>query len=143
MLLYIHPTIQGLTILLSLYVLFLGIQRFRFLHLGRKTKFLWKRHVNLGIIVVIGWLSGVIGGPIMARIHWYGFFITGIHWKIGMTILLLALFALGTGLYMNCRKKHSKQLVLIHGLANFILIGLALSQIYTGWRVINEFVLGN
>ncbi|MBT8374802.1 MAG: hypothetical protein KJN80_07820 [Deltaproteobacteria bacterium] len=84
----IHPIIMFVATLLALYVFILSIQRFRFLHLKQKTTFNWKRHVFLGEIVMIAWLSGLLGGVVMSYVTWKGFLITGIHGKVAMVIYL-------------------------------------------------------
>ena len=48
--LVIHPIIQFSAVMLTLYVFYLVVQRFRSLHLHQKTLFRWKRHVLLGKI---------------------------------------------------------------------------------------------
>ena len=50
--LIIHPLIQLAATLLALYVLLLGVARFRQLHMRQKTLFQWQRHVRLGTIAL-------------------------------------------------------------------------------------------
>ncbi len=78
----------------------------------------------------------------MVKSSWYGMLITGIHSKIGVLMIPLILFALGSGLYMNHKKKKRKVLPLVHAISNTVLLLLALSQIYSGIMVYREFVLG-
>ena len=63
--LFVHPSFQLAAILLTVYVFYLGLKRFRFRHLHKKVVFPWKRHVLLGLIALISLLSGMIGGMIM------------------------------------------------------------------------------
>jgi len=63
--LVIHPIIQFSAVLLTLYVFYLGVQRFRFFHLYQKTVFRWKRHVLLGEIALGTLLGGMMGGVTM------------------------------------------------------------------------------
>ena len=128
---------------LGLYVFFLGVQRFRSLHLKQKAKFNWKRHVLLGKIVKITWLVGMLGGASMAYMTWHGFLVTGTHGKIALVMLPLILFGLFSGLYMNRKKQKRTWLPFIHGLVNLIVLMMALYQISTGWWVYNVYVLGN
>jgi uncharacterized membrane protein YozB (DUF420 family) len=104
-LLSIHPIIQLSAICLGLYVFYLGVQRFRSLHLKQKVKFNWKRHVLLGKIVMATWLAGILGGVSVVYMTWHGFLVTGIHGKVALVILPLILFGLFSGLHMNRKKK--------------------------------------
>ena len=141
--LLIHPAIQLCASLLACYILFLGIQRFRMLHMKQKAKFNWKRHVLLGIISMVTFMAGMIGAMVLAYLHWHGILITGVHAEIALLILPLLLFGFLSGLYMNRVKKKRKILPLFHGIVNLILVLLALFQVYTGWWVYNIFILGN
>ena len=141
--LLIHPVIQFLTTLLALYVFFTGIQRFRFLHLNQKAAFSWRRHVAVGISVIVLWVAGFIGGLMIVKQYWYTYFITGIHSKTALLMLPLMAFGLGTGLYMNRIRKKRKLLPLLHGINNLILLLLTFSQVISGWQVYQVFVLGN
>ena len=140
--LFLHPVLQLSAILLALYVFFLGVQRFRSLHLKQKAKFNWKRHVLLGKITMLAWLAGMLGGAGMAYITWRGFLITGTHGKVALVMLPLILFGLFSGLYMNRKKKKRTLLPLVHGLNHMIVLALALYQIISGWWVLNAYVLG-
>lgn len=143
-LLILHPILQLSAIVMAIYVFFLGMQRFRFLHLKQKVTFNWKRHVLLGKITMVSWLAGMFGGISMVYVYWHGFLITGAHGKLALLVMLpLILFGLFSGLYMNRVKKKRQWLTLIHGLNNLIVLGLALYQIYSGWWVYNVYVLGN
>jgi len=61
--LIIHPISQFLAILVAILALYLGINRFRFLHLGQKAVFKWKRHVFFGAVALIAWLLGILNIP--------------------------------------------------------------------------------
>lgn len=139
----IHPILQGCAILLSIYVAYLGSQRFLMLHLKRKRRFLWKRHVALGITVMVILLAGIVGGVSAVRIFWHGFLVTGRHGKTGLSLVPFILFGIITGLYMNRKKKKRLALPLLHGFNNAFIILVALSQVYTGIGVYSAFVLGN
>ncbi len=56
-------------------------------------------------------------------------------------MLPLIVFGLVSGWYMDRNKRRRRALPLGHGLADTILLGLSLSQIYTGWRVLETLVL--
>ena len=137
-----HPIVQLLAILLALYVFCLGVQRFRFLHLHRKTAFKWKRHVVLGEIALGTLFFGMFGGMTTVYLYWRGYFITGGHGKTALVIAPLIFFGFASGLYMNIKKKQRRILPLLHGMNNVIVLILALTQIYSGWWVYRTFVLG-
>ena len=138
----IHPIIQYVAIILILYVLFLGFQRFRFLHLQKKVVFQWRRHVILGIISLGVLCVGMGVGILMVYVYWHGFFITGIHGILGLVMIFFIMCGLLSGLYMNYHKKKRKLLPIIHGLNNLCILLLACIQIMTGWKVYQAFVLG-
>ena len=137
-----HPLIQILATLLAVYVLWLGLQRFRSLHWHQRVAFKWRSHVKLGIVTLGLWLAGLFGGLIMARIWWQGFLITGTHGQTALIMLPLLLFGLFSGLYLDRRKKKRVVLPLLHGFNNLLLLILALYQAYTGWWVYSVYVLG-
>ena len=141
-LLVIHPIIQSFAILLSLYVLYLGVQRFRFLHLKHKTAFSWKRHVTLGTTALAVLMGGMVGGMTMVRLHWHGFLMTGTHGKVALVMVPFIIFGFASGLYMNRKKTKGRVLPFLHGLNNLIVSILALMQVATGWGVYVAFVLG-
>jgi len=141
-LLVIHPVIQLSALLLALYVLYLGVQRFRFLHLKQKALFRRKRHVVLGEIALATLLSGMLGGMAMVYIFWNGFLITGTHGKVALVMAPFIIFGIVSGVYMNVKKKERRIFNLIHGLNNLILMILAVIQVVSGWWVYRMFVLG-
>jgi len=140
--LLVHPIVQLSMILLALYVLFLGLQRFRSRHLGHRAQFKWKRHVRLGLTALAVILGGIFWGAAMTATYWGGPFMVGVHATVGIVIGFLILAGAGTGLYMNARKRKRTLLPLLHGLNNLAILGLAISQIFTGWKILNTFVLG-
>jgi len=140
--LIIHPILQSLGILIALYVIKLGIARFRMAHLKQKAQFNWKRHVRFGIIATTVWLIGIFIGLYTVKINWHGLLITGYHAKVGVSLIPFILFALATGLYMDRNRKKRTVLPLVHAIFNTVSLILALSQIYTGIVVYRTFVLG-
>ena len=138
----VHPVIQFSAILLALYVFYLGIQRFRSIHLKQKTLFRWKRHVVLGEIALGALLTGMLAGMTVVYVYWHGFLITGTHGKVAFVMLPFILFGLFSGLYMNRKRRHRRLLPLVHSLNNLILLILALTQVASGWLVYRAFVLG-
>lgn len=141
--LIIHPVIQLVATLLAFYVLLLGVDRFRRLHMRQKTVFKWQRHVRLGTITLLLWLVGLGFGLVMVKVYWHGLLITGSHGNRLSIILPLIFFGLLSGWYMHKRKKQRVLLPLIHGAANVLLIILVLLQALSGWQVYNTFVLGD
>ena len=140
--LFVHPVLQLLSMIVALYALFWGIQRFRLLHLHTKTFFNWKRHVYAGSASLILWIAGVFGGVSMVYLYWDSFLMTGAHGRTALVMLPLLLFGLITGIYMHHVKKKRTYLPILHGLNNLVVIILALFQIRTGWWVLTVYVLG-
>ncbi|MEA1900032.1 MAG: DUF4079 family protein [Thermodesulfobacteriota bacterium] len=131
--LVIHPIIQFSAVMLTLYVFYLGVQRFRSLHLHQKTLFKWKRHVLLGKIAMLALLGGMMGGMTMVYFYWNGFLITGFHGRVALVMTPFIIFSAASGLYMNRNKKKRTALPMIHGLSNLVLLFLALTQAVTGY----------
>ncbi len=119
--------------MLTLYVFYLGVQRFRSLHLHQKTLFKWKRHVLLGKIAMLALLGGMMGGMTMVYFYWNGFLITGFYGRVALVMTLFIIFSAASGLYMNRNKKKRTALPMIHGLSNLVLLILALTQAVTGY----------
>ncbi|MFV9691536.1 MAG: DUF4079 family protein [Desulfobacteria bacterium] len=138
--LVIHPIIQFAAVMLTLYVFYLGVQRFWSLH--QKTLFRWKRHVLLGKIALLALSGGMIGGMTMVYLYWHGFLITGFHGRVALVMTPFIIFGAASGLYMNRKKKKRTALPMIHGLINLVLLILALTQVVTGWRVYMLLVSG-
>ncbi|HID29052.1 MAG TPA: DUF4079 family protein [Desulfobacterales bacterium] len=141
--LVVHPIIQSLATLIALYVFYLGIERFRSLHLNRKNVFRWKRHVVWGEIALGTWLAGVLGGMTVVKFYWHGFLITGTHGRVALIMVPFIIFGLVSGVYMNRNKKERRTLPLVHGLMNLIVLVLALAQVVSGWWVYRAFVMGS
>ena len=140
--LLVHPFWQATATLLALYTFWLGLNRARFNHLGQKAVFKWKSHVKAGLITLLGWLAGGLGGLVMVAVTWPVIGITGDHFRGAVVMAPLIGFGLVSGLYMNARKKKRSLLPLLHGFNNLVLVILALNQARTGWRVVSQFVLG-
>lgn len=141
--LIIHPVFQLTVTVLGLYVLKLGVDRIRRLHLRQKIVFRWQRHVWLGSITLVCWLLGMFSGLITVKMYWHGIFITGTHGKRAYIILPLIVFGIISGWYMNKQKKQRLILPIIHGSNNILLVIMVLLQAVSGWQVYNIFVLGN
>lgn len=137
MILWLHPAIQFLAVLASLYMLFLGGIRFRAAHLGHKNLFFpWKRHVLLGTAVLTTWALGFAFGLGVAWWRWGEVFSTGRHHQIGLLMLPLIAFGLGSGIAMDRAKAKRTILPLAHGIANTLLVLLSLWQLSTGSRLL-------
>lgn len=143
MLLYLHPAVQFTATILATYVIYTGIQRFRMLHFRNRTAFPWKRHVSRGSLVLLLWSIGLIGGFVVTRNAWYTNFITGLHARVAVVMCPLIVIGMVTGFYMNRVKKRRSLLPLIHGLNNTMLLLLAIYQTYSGWQVLQKFVIGS
>ena len=143
MIMWIHPVLQTLALVLSLYVLALGWVRFAFAHLGKKgIIFAWKRHVLLGKIVLCAWASAYVIGLGAAWWGWQSVFITGTHYQVGLAMLPLIAFGLASGLAMDRVKAKRTALPLAHGAVNALLVLLALYQLFTGILILRDMVMG-
>lgn len=142
MILWLHPILQFLATLASLYVLYLGVLRFRAAHLRRQgIVFPWKRHVALGAAVMTTWALGFAFG--LGVVWWkWGEVFVGRHSQTGLLMLPLIAFGLGSGLVMDRVKAPRRALPLAHGIANTGLVLLALWQLFTGVRLLQALVLG-
>ena len=85
--------------MLAIYVIYTGIHRFRSLHLHTKTTFYWKRHTWLGMLVLVLWSVGLVGGFVVTRNVWYTNYITGTHAKVAVVMCPLIVFGFATGFY--------------------------------------------
>jgi len=140
--LLVHPMVQFSAICLACYVLYLGYGRLLSLHLRQTVPFLWKRHVTLGLVALLTLFAGMAGGIAMVYTFWRSYFITGLHAKIGLVLVPLILFGIGSGLYMNAKKRKRKWLPLLHMANNLALLVLCVAQIITGWNILTKYVLG-
>jgi len=140
-LLLIHPIVQLMAALLALYVLYVGVQRFRLLHLHQKTAFRWNLHVVLGKISMGVWLAGVLTGFVMVYIYWHGILITGIHGKTALVMLPFIIFGLLSGLHMDRKKRKRRLLPAIHAINNLFVLVLALTQVMSGWPFLRALIL--
>lgn len=140
--LYLHPLLQLCLTLLSVYVLYLGIQRFRSLHLSQQTAFPRNRHILLGKIVLGGWLVGMAGGVYVTKTFWHRNLITGDHAVIAVVMVPLIAWGLISGLYLEFSKRKRTFFPLLHAITNTICVVLALWQILEGWEVLQHYVWG-
>ncbi len=139
--LWLHPVIQLLATIAGLYVLFLGWQKFKILHLGKQARFDWKSHVFWGRIVIIVWLGGLVLGKIAVNSHWGMSPVFLRHSQGAMVMVPFMLIAYLTGSVMDRKKKKRFWLPAVHGANNMILLGLALYQLYTGYFIVVNFIL--
>lgn len=141
MLMWVHPIIQLIAMALGVYVLHMGIQRFKFQHLKVKAPFNWKLHVKLGKIVHAIWLFGCGLGLFMAHSEWGDINITGPHYMVGVLMVPAIAIALLTGLVLQKPKGKRLTLAAIHGIANVMLFFMALYQAVSGLEVITQMLL--
>lgn len=139
--LWIHPVIQTFCLILATYVMYMGIIRFRFQHMGKKGFFNWKRHVLLGKVVHGLWLFGLGLGLFMAFDAWGSINLTAGHYYVGVAMGPLILIGLATGLMLQKPKGKRANLALLHGAINLILYLMALYQAWTAFEVIELFLL--
>jgi len=140
--LWFHPLLQLAAILLSFYVLKLGIARFKSQHLKQRQPFDWKLHVRLGEVVLAIWSLGLVGGFVLVRYTWHAAFITGMHARIAVLMVPLIIIGLVSGIYLDRYKKRRLMLPFIHGLNNLFLVLLAVAQIFYGLGIVWIYVLG-
>ncbi len=141
MTMWIHPLIQSVAMLLGIYVLYMGIQRFRFQHMGVKCKFNWKLHVKLGKLVHGLWLFGFGLGLFMAYYEWGSIDLTGGHFLVGVIMVPVIIVALISGLILEKPKGKRAGLAMLHGACNLALFFLACYQAYSAIEVIELFLL--
>lgn len=142
MLLWIHPLIQTLCLLLAVWVLHMGIRRFRAQHMGVKVMFPWKQHVFWGKIVHVTWVLGMLLGLFMAWYAWGDINLTGPHFLVGVTMIPFLAVGLITGLMLQKPKGKRTALALVHGISNLVLFALAIYQAISSIEVIVLFLLG-
>lgn len=139
--LWVHPVLQFICTIFALYVMWLGIRRFRAAHLKHKVVFNWKRHVLYGKAVLIIWFVAFVWGAGATRIIWGVSDVTGTHYLVGLIMLPLLVTGYATGHVLDKVKKRRKILPLVHGANNVLLLGLALYQVWTGIAAVQLFLL--
>ncbi len=132
----LHPVIQVLATCLGIYVLYLGWLRAQSRHFGRKTVFPWKRHVFLGRLAILLWLSGAL---FAFGITWgyYGKRALEGHGLGGMVFAFLILMIYVSGFRLNKPQRRAgnsrnNRLPMLHGLLAFAAVVLAVLQITGG-----------
>jgi len=139
--LWLHPVIQFLATLMAFYVFFLAWPRFKILHLGKKEKFEWKKHVFWGRIVVIVMLAGLVLGRVAVHYHWEMSPVFLTHNQGAMIMIPFLLISYITGTVMDKKKQKRFWLPVIHGANNLVVLGLALYQFYTGYIIVVNFLI--
>ena len=139
--LWIHPLIQALCLILAIHVLHMGVNRFRFQHLKQRAAFNWKQHVLLGKVVNWTWLVGLVLGLYMAVENWGTVGLTGGHYGAAMLMGPLILVSLVTGFILQKPSGKRPGLALTHGLTNVFLFVLALYQVWSGLETVRLFLL--
>jgi hypothetical protein len=138
----IHPIVQLMAIGVTLYAFYLGVQRFRFLHLHHKAVFMWKRHVAFGEIALFAVLAGMVGGMAVVYVYWRRLFITGTHSTVALVMVPFIIFGIVSGVYMNRRREDRRILPVVHGLNNLVVMVLALTQVVSGFWFYRALGLG-
>lgn len=139
--LWIHPIIQLAALLLAAHVLAMGVNRFRFQHLKRKSPFNWKRHVLLGKWVAWMWLAGLMLGLYAAQHNWGALGLTGPHYPVGLWMMGFILAGLVTGFILQKPSGKRPALALTHGAANVVAFVLALYQTWSGVEAVRLLLL--
>ncbi|BCS89726.1 DUF4079 family protein [Pseudodesulfovibrio sediminis] len=139
--LWLHPFIQATALILATYVMYMGINRFRFQHLKQKAAFNWKRHVLLGKMVNWLWLIGWLLGLYMTFTSWGSINLTGGHYVIGTLMVPFIIVSLVTGFILQKPSGKRPGLALTHGVTNGVLYCMALFQSFSGMEVVKLFLL--
>jgi hypothetical protein len=138
----IHPIAQMMATGVTLYAFYLGVQRFRFLHLHHRAVFRWKRHVAFGEIALFAMLAGMVGGMAVVYLYWRRLLITGDHSTVAVVMVPFIIFGIVSGVYMNRRRENRNTLRVVHGLNNLVVMALALTQVVSGFWFYRALGLG-
>lgn len=138
MLLWAHPVMQVIAVVLGLYALWQGMLRVA-MQRGKKVIFPWKKHVRWGGAALILWTLGAFGFYITHTVFGSAH-ITGLHAELAWVVIALSIFGLGTGYVMNTHKKRRKWLPVIHGVSNTVLVALVLVECWTGYQLAQDFL---
>ena len=141
MLLFVHPLVQMIAIVLVGYTFVLGLQRFRSKHLRQPVSFAWQRHVWLGSTALLTLTGGVAAGLLIVFLFWHRLLLTGLHGRSAIVLLPFLLFGLISGWRLHTVKRKRTVLPIIHGINNTVVLGLCLLQIASGIAVLRKFVL--
>ena len=139
--LWLHPILQLVALLIAIRVLFMGINRFRFQHLKQKCAFNWKGHVKQGKIAAWLWMAGLVLGLYMAQHTWGALALTGPHYTMGMLMWPFILIGLVTGYLLQKPSGKRPGLALVHGASNVIAFVLALYQTWSGVDAVRLLLL--
>lgn len=134
--LWLHPVIELIAILVGGYALLLGSKRFAMLHCGVKCTFAWKPHVKWGTIALALWALGGLGGLAITNHYWGDVLLSGTHGWVGIVIIGMCGIGYATGHVLDTVKKKRKVLPLVHGINNCVLLLLALWQAWTGYALL-------
>ena len=137
-----HPVLQVIGIVVALYAMAMGVQRFRSVHLKQKALFPWKRHVLAGRVAFIILIAGFALGLIMVRVHWGQNLMTLGHGKMALFTLPFMIFGFFSGQMLHGRTARKEVLRVIHGLNNLLVLLLLLNQARLGLEVYRLFVSG-
>ena len=136
MLLYVHPALMFLTLLLMLYVLGLGYTRFAAKHMGAKTTFAWSRHALLGQIALLLTLAGMIGG-LLVTWSFSGGVLHGPHGEVAVYALApLVVVNYIIGLILHKKKKQRTGLPLLHAFLGVAIVCLFIFQAVSGAKML-------
>lgn len=138
-LIWLHPLMQGLAVMLGIRAMWQGSMRARMLYWHQRILFAWKQHVRLGTWALLLWSLGALGfyvtHDLFGATH-----VTGIHAEIFWPVLGLSVFGLASGLYMDRYKRKRFWLPLVHGLANVVLLILVFVECWTGMELLEQFL---
>lgn len=139
--LWAHPVIEALATLLALFVLVLAMPRIMRNHFGGSAPFAWKRHVTLGMLCILLWFGGMVGGVLTTYQAWPSVFFTGAHYKTALIMLPFMAFGFISGVILDRKKKRRTLLPVLHGICNLALFAMAVWQAITGINLVRIFLL--
>lgn len=139
-LLSIHPIGQLFAILVAIYAFYLGYQRTKSLHYNKSASFKREHHVVAGTIALISMLGGIAAGFIMVS-RYLDNPEMGLHVAVAMVLLPLGIFGIFSGFFLYINPGKRKILPAFHGINNFLIIILALLQVFTGTAAYLRYVL--
>ncbi|AAS96287.1 DUF4079 family protein [Nitratidesulfovibrio vulgaris] len=139
--LWSHPLVQVIALVLSVPAVLFGWKRFLAVHCGQKCVFPWKQHVRWGTYAIALWLGGGLLGSLLVWFYWRNLFLTGVHAYVGLVMLPLCVIGYMTGYRLDKEKRRRKWLPLVHGVNNLVLVALALWQLWTGVSLVRLYLM--
>lgn len=138
-LLWSHPVIQILALILGCFAMYQGWRRVQMNYMKKRVIFNWKSHVRWGTLCLCLWIFGAFGFYITLSIFG-ATHITGVHAELAWYILALCVAGLCTGIIMDRKKRKRFWLPIIHGIINVALLILVIWECWTGYGLCESFL---